>query len=302
MKPGSRENLEKFGEVLYPREAAEPILAAPTRAALIEWLEELWAVEELSAAGLKPRHRAIFSGAPGGGKTTLAHHLAARLGLPLLVVESDTIIDKYVGASEQNAAALFRAAAAFECVLFFDEFDTLAHKRVAASQGADRAANNLINTMLQRIERHKGIIIAATNRHEDIDPAIWRRFELHVDLVMPDQPARERIVGRYLAPFVLSPDNLTAFARDLRGASPALIRQLCEGLKRNLVLGARLGWPMGRAEVFSRVLAAIDVHADLQRPPLWDLGAKADGVLAMNWPLKSAAAPNGKLPENVANG
>lgn len=73
--------LADFGEVLQPAEAQEPILARPVRASLIEWLTEIWAAKELEEVGLEPRRRALFHGAPGTGKTTLAHHLAARLGL-----------------------------------------------------------------------------------------------------------------------------------------------------------------------------------------------------------------------------
>lgn len=279
-------NLEDFGLVLYPEEAVEPILAGPTRAAILEWLEEIWSADDLKAVGIKPRRRAVFAGLPGGGKTTLAHHLAARLGLPLVVVESDQVIDKYVGETEQNLGALFRAAQGQEAILFFDEFDTLAHKRTAASQGADRAANNMVNTMLQKLERHEGIVIAATNREDDIDPAVWRRFDLHITLAMPDQEARERIVARYLSPFILPDKELTGLARDLAGASPALIRQLCEAVKRNLVIGPKVGWDMDKQAVFGRIVNAIEPHKDFNRPPLWGRAGRGGSVDALTWPMQ----------------
>lgn len=282
-------NLEDFGLVLYPDEAVEPILAGPTRAAILEWLEELWSAADLDAVGVKPRKRAVFAGLPGGGKTALAHHLAARLGMPLVVIESDQVIDKYVGQTEQNLGALFRAASGQDAILFFDEFDTLAHKRSAASQGADRAANNMVNTMLQKLERHAGIIIAATNREDDIDPAVWRRFDLHITLDMPDQPARERIAARYLAPFTVPEEQLRAFARDLAGASPALIRQVCEAVKRNLVIGPKVGWNMEKEAVFGRIVAAIEPHKDFNRPPLWGRAGKGGSIDGLTWPLERAS-------------
>ena len=59
--------LADFGDVLMPDQAQEPILARPVRAALLEWLTEIWAGDELSEAGLAPRQRALFFGAPGTG-------------------------------------------------------------------------------------------------------------------------------------------------------------------------------------------------------------------------------------------
>jgi hypothetical protein len=60
--------LDDFGEVFEPQEAAEPILARPIRNALLEWLTEVWAEEELKAVGIGPRRKAIFDGPPGVGK------------------------------------------------------------------------------------------------------------------------------------------------------------------------------------------------------------------------------------------
>src|SRR5688500_10182243 len=80
------------GQVVMPGDAQAPILTAPVRAALHQWLFEMNAEAELSAVGLKPRSRCLLSGPPGCGKTTLAHHIAARLGLPMLVIQSHEII------------------------------------------------------------------------------------------------------------------------------------------------------------------------------------------------------------------
>lgn len=276
--------LADFGDLLAPSEAEEPILARPVRASLLEWLTEIWAADELAAVGLKPRRRALFFGPPGTGKTTLAHHLAARLGLPLLVVRPERLIDSYLGATGQNVGALFEAARDEPCVLFFDEFEALAAQRRQGSS-AQREMNSVVNVLLQRIEGHDGFIIAASNFANSLDPAIWRRFDLQIEIAVPGQEERERILARYLAPFGLPSAALAGLARACETASPALLRMLCEGLKRNLVIGPQVGWPMDRESVFERVLAAAVPHPDLGRPELWARASKTPALAALPWPL-----------------
>lgn len=287
-------SLEDFGDLLHPDQAVEPILPRPVRAALLEWLTEIWARDELAEVGLKPRARALFYGPPGTGKTTLAHHLAARLGLPMIAVRPDRIIDCLFGSSGRNLGALFDAArpepdGEGPVVMFFDEFDTLAGARQSGARDAGAERNAIVNVLLQRIDQHDGIIIAATNLARDIDPAIWRRFDIHISLDTPGQEERERILSRYLAPYGLPAAQLASLADACETASPALLRQLCEGLKRNIVLGPRLRWDMAREAVFGRLIASIEPHASLGKPRLWSLGVEDRAIRGLAWPVPLAS-------------
>jgi hypothetical protein len=302
MRPPREEPTEllEFGDLFLPSEAMEPILAKPVRSALLEWLTEIFAKEELEAMKVTPRRRAIFDGPPGVGKTTLAHHLAARLGLRMLAVRPERMINKWLGSTGRNIGSLFDAVAEQEdsdpVVLFLDEFDAVAFKRKESEQGAEAEQNAWINTLLQRIEQHKGFIIAATNHGNRIDPAIWRRFDIHITLELPGQFERERILARYLDPLGMPKAELVHLAESLASASPALMRQLCENLKRQLVVGPKVGWNMHKSALFDRMLSAFGPHPDLGKPRLWSHGSDDIAIKAMTWPMMKAADINDAAP------
>ena len=219
---------------------------------------------------------------------------AARLGLPMIAVRPDCVVDCWLGSTGRNLGQLFRLACPEPklgrgpVVMFFDEFEALASKRVGGATNAQREKNDVVDVLLQRIESHPGIIIAATNHADQLDPAIWRRFDIHISVDLPGPRERELILQRYLAPYGLPSQQITALSTVLDTASPALMRQLCEGLKRTLVLGEQLGWDMRRSAVFDRILSAIEPHPDLGKPTLWALGSKAKEVREITWPFPMA--------------
>lgn len=282
------DRLEKFAQILHPKDAEEPILAVAPRIAIYEWLLELNAREELKSVGVKPRATALLYGPPGTGKTTLAHHLAARLGLPLVAVQAERLTSMYSNASASNLGELFDALAQVKgsCVLLLDEIDAIGSKRISHEDSASRDRNMVLTTLLTRIEGFEGIALAATNRKEDLDSALWRRFGMQISVDLPAVEERFAILKRYGVPFEFEEDTLDLLVDLTAGSSPALLRQLMEGLKRAIVLAPRFRRPVGDlVDVLRGVTAAVAPHPGLPQPPLWkSFERHTEALAALPWP------------------
>lgn len=276
-----------FASILRPKDSEAPILAATVRESVRQWMVECGAVTELATVGLKPRRTAMLSGPPGTGKTTLAHHIAARLGLPLVLVDMSSLASMYIGETGRNIHRLFSALTkqADRMVLLLDEFDAIAEKRsTATGSGGEKEKNAVIVHLLQHIDRFPGMMIAATNRADSIDPAIWRRFSMHLTVLEPDDECRFAILKRYLSPMALPDEAMDTLVEMTAGASPALLRQLMEGVKRDLVLSPRFSMAVDAVSVFRRVTAAVKPHEDATQPHLWAQSWAMSDIAGIAWP------------------
>jgi hypothetical protein len=284
-----RTRLSPFADVRMPEDAPEPILGPSMRQALLEWLREISCAAELKAAKIKPRRTALLYGLPGTGKTTWAYHFAARLGLPLACVRSESLIDKYIGSTGRNIGDLFDAMARTEgnVVMFFDEVDAIGSKRMG-DIGASQERANSLNVLLRRIEHFNGICLAATNREKLLDDALWRRFDMQVEIKLPEFEERWAIVRMYADPFEPCEEATNLLANLTASASPALIRMLIEGVKRTTIMWPKVrhGQPKSAADVFEVVVSSVSPAPEYQDcPPLWFETAKSLKRLAsMQWP------------------
>jgi hypothetical protein len=145
------------------------------------------------ARRLKPGYRCLFYGPPGTGKTLTACLLGKRHHLPVYRVDLSRVVSKWIGETEKNLAALFDEAEDSGWILFFDEADALFGKRTDSNSANDRAANQQIAYLLQRLETYSGLAILATNQHAFLDEAFARRFQAAIRFPMPDAAARLRL-------------------------------------------------------------------------------------------------------------
>jgi peroxin-1 len=144
---------------------------------------------------LRLRSGLLLYGFPGCGKTLLASAVAGECGLNFISVKGPEILNKYIGASEKSVRDLFeRASAAKPCVLFFDEFDSIAPKRGHDSTGVtDRVVNQLL-TLMDGAEGLSGVyVLAATSRPDLIDPALLRPGRLDKSLLCDFPDLEDRI-------------------------------------------------------------------------------------------------------------
>lgn len=146
-----------------------------------------------------PGMACLFYGPSGTGKTLGARVLANAIGLALHRVDLSQVMDKYIGETEKRLERLFSEAERGNAILFFDEADVLFAKRTEVNDARDRYANLETGYLLQRIERHPGICVLATNLRDNFDSAFLRRIQVIVEFPAP-RPAERAAIWRRLMP------------------------------------------------------------------------------------------------------
>jgi SpoVK/Ycf46/Vps4 family AAA+-type ATPase len=171
---------------LQPRRSLDDlILRTGTREDLDEFVEEQHRQALLRAHGLEPRHKLMLVGPPGNGKTSVAEAIAEALSLPFLVVRYEGVIGSYLGETAARLREVFDYARTRECVLFLDEFDTLGKERGDPHDTGE--VKRVVSSLLLQIDDLPSyvIVVTATNHPELLDRAVWRRFDLELELPPP---------------------------------------------------------------------------------------------------------------------
>jgi AAA+ superfamily predicted ATPase len=160
-----------------------------------------------------------------------------------------------------------------------------------AGGGATQERNQALTVLLRRIEQFRGIGLAATNTKDALDAAMWRRFGLQISVDLPGEHERFAILRKYALPFDLEDAAIDVLVSATRGCSPSLLRQLMEGMKRELVLAPKLHRvDVERPEVvFGHVIASIAPPPEMEQPPLWASPRALDQIAGIPWPPQRAA-------------
>lgn len=215
-----------------------PLLSQDIEQSLRQLIEERRQSQRLAASGLTPTRSAIFVGKPGVGKTLTARWLAAKLGLPLYVLDLTAVMSSLLGRSGNNLRAALDFAKRSPCVLLLDEIDAIAKRR---SDDTDIGElKRLVTVILQEVDEWPatGLLLAATNHPELIDPALWRRFDLVVEFKTPDTSTIKLALKQFLGPdFGLFSRWIDIMAFAFNGESFSDIEREIHRFRRAIVLG-----------------------------------------------------------------
>lgn len=162
-----------------------PIFDEKIQGSLKQVMTERKKAAALFKHGLLPTKSLLFSGPPGVGKTMAAKWIANELNLPLLILDLTAVMSSYLGRTGNNIRFVLDYAKNTDCVLLLDEVDAIAKKRDDSSEIGE--LKRLVNVLLQEIDDwpSTGLLIAATNHPDLLDPAIWRRFEVIIEFENP---------------------------------------------------------------------------------------------------------------------
>lgn len=202
-----------------------------------EFLQEQYRVDLLRSYGLEPRNRILLIGAPGNGKTSLAEAIAESLMVPLFVVKYDSIIGTYLGETATRLRKLIDFASTRKCVLFFDEFETLGKERGDIHETGE--IKRVVSSLLLQIDDLPShvTVIGATNHPELLDRAVWRRFQIRINLPTPNNSSIEKYLNYFQDKHNLRFNVSTqSIAKKLTGTNYAEIEEFCLTILRKYVL------------------------------------------------------------------
>lgn len=200
-------------------------------------IEEQSRADLLRSYGVEPRNKILLMGPPGNGKTSLAEALAEALMLPLLIVRYEGIVGAYLGETASRLSKLFEYVKTRQCVLFFDEFETLGKERGDIHETGE--IKRVVSSLLLHIDSLPSyvVVIGATNHENLLDKAAWRRFQIKLELPRPTRSNLEKWFSIFEKEkefdFGLEPSTL---AKRTLGYSYAEVEELAMEIYRQYIL------------------------------------------------------------------
>lgn len=180
-----------FSETVPHKRLDHLILPDHVRSACQDLINEQNRADLLQSYGIEPRNKLLLIGPPGNGKTSLAEAIAEALMVPLLTVRYESIIGSYLGETASRLSKLFEYVKTRECVLFFDEFETLGKERGDIHETGE--IKRVVSSLLMQIDALPSYVvaIAATNHDTLLDKAAWRRFQIRLEVPKPTRNSLE---------------------------------------------------------------------------------------------------------------
>lgn len=224
-------------EIIPEKKFSDLILELDVLEICRELVEEHHRADLLGSYGLEPRHRILFAGPPGNGKTTLAEAFASELMYPLIVVRYENVIGSYLGETASRLQKVFETARSIKCVIFLDEFETLGKERGDTRETGE--IKRVVSSLLLQIDRLPShtVVITASNHPELLDRAVWRRFQIKIQLPPPTKEQRINFIKNFETRTGFSFETTyNTLADKLAGISFSEIEEFCTDVLRRCIL------------------------------------------------------------------
>lgn len=236
--PKDKDSTLELLEILTPKITLSDVaLPEKTLQAVRQIVAEQKSVKKLIDRGIAPANRLLFCGPPGCGKTLTANALAGELQIPVAYVKLDGLVSSYLGQTGTNIRKIFDFVKNKRIMLFLDEFDAIAKKRDDSNELGE--LKRVVTTLLQNMDAMPSnvFLVAATNHHHLLDPAIWRRFNSSILLELPNMEQRTQIIERFYS------EKLSEYDIDIKtliilseGMSGAEVQSFMQSLAKYCVL------------------------------------------------------------------
>lgn len=236
----------------------DPILPENIQSELRQLLSERKNTNLLFKLGLHPTKSLLFTGPPGAGKTMTAKWVAQNLGKPLVVLDLAAVMSSFLGRTGNNIRFVLDYAKKTDCILLLDELDAIAKRRDDNSEIGE--LKRLVTVLLQEIDDwpSSGLLIAATNHPDLLDPAVWRRFEVVLKFNNPSISQIEQLVCELLKDQL--PNNIKIWAKIL---SHAFNGKSFSEIERKIMLSRKSSIINGQTLDFNLEMLLSDVTSNL---------------------------------------
>lgn len=217
-----------------------PLFDDNIRDAINSIINEWTKFDKLLEIDAYPASSCLIYGLPGTGKTHLGKWIAKQIGLPVVLARLEGLMSSYLGTTAKNIGNLFSFANRYNCVLLLDEFDAIAKLRNDPQEVGE--VKRVVNTLLQCLDSRKdqGFTIGITNHVTLLDPAIWRRFDIQVEIPKPSPSVTMVLLRKFLSPLEFADNEIKLFAWCLEDSTGADIEMLAKWVKRAYIIDKKL--------------------------------------------------------------
>lgn len=224
-------------EVAVHRTFNDLVLPQSVRKITESFVEEQYRSDILRTFGLEPRHKVMLIGEPGTGKTSYAEALSDKLMMPLYVVRYDALIGSYLGETAMRLRQLFDFVSTRKCILFFDEFDTIGKERGDTQELGE--IKRVVSSLLMMTDSlpSYNIVLGASNHPELLDRAVWRRFQIRLELPLPGVREIEQYLQLFENRYNISfSTDLKEISKKLKGRNFGDVENFALSVTRRYVL------------------------------------------------------------------